>query len=84
MGLGCTRHEAPATGRHGPRALNSTRKMPLQEKEVQESDPDLVAGLGCFLGPAFKALPVPPNSPRRGVSLSDEDPVLNSDIIFNS
>ena len=39
----------------------------MLRKRVRESDPDLVAGPGCFLGPAFKALPVPPNSPRRGV-----------------
>ena len=76
MGPGCTRHEVLATGGHDPRAINSTMKMPLQEKQVRESDPDPVAGLGCFLGPVFKALPVPPNSPRRGVSLSDEDPVI--------
>ncbi len=26
----------------------------------RESNPDLVAGLGCFLRPAFQALPAPP------------------------
>ncbi len=49
---------------------------PLQEKQVRESDPDPVADPGCFLGPAFKALSVPPNSPTSGVSSSDADPVI--------
>ena len=45
-------------------------------KPVRESNPDLVAGPGCFLGPAFKALLAPPRQPRRCVSWSDADPVI--------
>ncbi len=51
---------------------------PPQEKQVQETDPDLVAGPGCFLRLASKELPVrmPPNLLRRCVSWSDVDPVI--------
>ncbi len=34
----------------------------MLRKPVRQSDQDLVAVLGCFPGPAFKALPVSPNS----------------------
>ncbi len=71
----CLRNRArvPATGRHGLRAYYDAWKRD------RESNKDLVAGPDCFLGPTFKELPVPPNSPmspRRGVSWSDADQVI--------
>ncbi len=64
-------HREPRKVTRGIRLRNRARVAWAKRFQVRESDLDLVASPGCFLGPTLKALPVPPDLPRRCVSWSD-------------